>query len=134
MDELLRAVTPPLNPLSTSADVLLLELTVRVAFGVIPGIVVVHLQRLIIFSITECNQHFSSAVGHIASLPYAGDSVMTSPGACAIYVTGTPGKSVEITFHEFHLERAGAKDCVKVRLRIRAPPCGLILILVAQWL
>ena len=58
----------------------------------------------------ECSKQFTAAIGHISSSNSA-----RGTDACAIYITATPGESVQITFTDFKMaDKDGNKTCVKV--------------------
>ncbi|WAR30661.1 ATS16-like protein [Mya arenaria] len=67
-------------------------------------------------TIPACRQHFTSAVGKITSNSYTYPyHDVGSSDVCEIYVTGTPGKNVQLVFDKFDMTDGVTPDkCVKI--------------------
>ncbi|KAH3791569.1 hypothetical protein DPMN_145058 [Dreissena polymorpha] len=65
------------------------------------------------YLIIACRQHFTAVAGHLTSV-HSSD-VNGEVTECEIYVIVTPGRSVQITFTEFHVvDISGHPGCIKV--------------------
>ncbi|XP_045194121.2 A disintegrin and metalloproteinase with thrombospondin motifs 18-like isoform X2 [Mercenaria mercenaria] len=65
-------------------------------------------------SISACNQIFTSAVGEISSVKYPAGA-KHADDTCEIFIAGTPGKSIEMTFHQFGMKAEGNESCLRIK-------------------
>lgn len=65
-------------------------------------------------TVTACSQHFTAVTGEVQSVRSPNGSNLAD-NICTIYITGTPGKSVQLMFKQFTMTDMDNKDmCVTV--------------------